>query len=112
MDTKPRILIAYDGSETADAALDDLTHAGFPPDAEVQILSIAEWFSPAPASSHEVVTQERVPESGCVAATLIDGDCFWQPLGANRFAQERLGRVPLARRSQQKIDGVAFFVVA
>jgi len=51
-------------------------------------------------------------DSGCVAATLIVGDCFWQPLGANRFAQERLGRVPLARRSQQKIDGVAFFVVA
>jgi len=82
MDTKPRILIAYDGSEPADAALDDLTHAGFPSDAEVQILSIAEWFAPAPASSYEVVTQDRVPESGCVAAK-----------GALRLAEEAADRL-------------------
>jgi hypothetical protein len=33
-----KILIGYDGSECADAALDDLTHAGLPPDAEAQFL--------------------------------------------------------------------------
>jgi nucleotide-binding universal stress UspA family protein len=68
MSTKPKILIGYDGSESADAALDDLTHAGLPHNAEVQILSIAEWLSPAPASSSEIKDQEGAPESGCVAA--------------------------------------------
>jgi len=68
MSTKPKILIGYDGSDCADAALDDLTHAGLPHHAEVQILSIAEWLSPAPASSYEIVDQKSVPVSGCVAA--------------------------------------------
>jgi len=34
MKKRARILIGYDGSKCADAALDDLTHAGLPPDAE------------------------------------------------------------------------------
>jgi nucleotide-binding universal stress UspA family protein len=37
-----RIVIGYDGSEYADAALDDLRHAGLPRDAEVLIISVAE----------------------------------------------------------------------
>ena len=42
-----RILIGYDGSECADAALDDLAHAGLPAKAEVHILSVAEvWLQP------------------------------------------------------------------
>lgn len=79
MKKNPRILIGYDGSECADAALDDLTHAGLPPDAEAQILSIAEvWLPPPPPSSYEIVVQAESAESpaelqrgfakGCVAA--------------------------------------------
>jgi hypothetical protein len=33
-----KILIAYDGSDCADAALDDLQRAGLPADAEAQIV--------------------------------------------------------------------------
>ena len=55
-----KILIGYDGSECADAALDDLTHAGLPAAAEAHILSVAEvWLPPPPPSSYEVVEQAR-----------------------------------------------------
>ena len=39
-----KILIAYDGSQGADDALDDLPRAGFPPLAEALIVSVAEVF--------------------------------------------------------------------
>ena len=43
-----RILIAYDGSECSDAALEDLTRAGLPPKAEVLVLSVSDvWLSEA-----------------------------------------------------------------
>jgi len=53
-----KILIAYDGSECADAALDDLTQAGLPESGEIQILSVAEvWLPPPPPSSYEIVEE-------------------------------------------------------
>ena len=74
-----KILIGYDGSGCADAALDDLTHAGLPAKAEVFILSVAEvWLPPPPPSSYEVLNQARKAKSpselqhnyakGCLAA--------------------------------------------
>jgi nucleotide-binding universal stress UspA family protein len=79
MKKKPRILIGYDGSACADSALDDLTHAGLPPDVEAQILSVAEvWLPPPPPSSYEILEQAEKAKSpedlqrgfakGCVAA--------------------------------------------
>lgn len=51
-----KILIAYDGSSCADAALEDLKRAGLPTDAEVLLMSVAEqWFPPPPPSSYEIV---------------------------------------------------------
>ena len=42
-----KILIGYDGSKSAEAALDDLSRAGLPAEAEALVLSIAEvWISP------------------------------------------------------------------
>jgi nucleotide-binding universal stress UspA family protein len=42
-----KILIAYDGSSFADAAIDDLTNAGLPEKAEALVLSVAEvWLPP------------------------------------------------------------------
>ena len=55
-----KILIGYDGSECADAALDDLTQAGLPPTGEVHILSVAEvWLPPPPPSSYEIIEEAR-----------------------------------------------------
>ena len=46
-----KILIAYDGSRYAEAALDDLTRAGLPTDVEAHILSVAEvWLPPTDSS--------------------------------------------------------------
>ena len=50
------ILIAYDGSDCADRAIDDLRRAGLPPKAKATILSAADVLLPVPpASSYEVV---------------------------------------------------------
>jgi nucleotide-binding universal stress UspA family protein len=47
--TKPmKILIGYDGSECADAALEDLRCAGMPRSAEAVVLSVADVFLPPP----------------------------------------------------------------
>ena len=59
-----KILIAYDGSECADAALDDLNQAGLPPKAEAHILSVAEvWLPLPPPSSFEILEQARQAKS-------------------------------------------------
>jgi nucleotide-binding universal stress UspA family protein len=56
MDTRAKILIAYDGSACADAALNDLHRAGLPSDAEAIVISVAEaWLPPPPPSSYEIV---------------------------------------------------------
>jgi nucleotide-binding universal stress UspA family protein len=43
-----RILVAYDGSECADAALQDLKRAGLDGEAEVLVMSVADVFVPSP----------------------------------------------------------------
>jgi nucleotide-binding universal stress UspA family protein len=59
-----KILIGYDGSECADAALDDLAQAGLPASGEIHILSVAEvWLPPPPPSSFEIVEEARHAES-------------------------------------------------
>ena len=51
-----KVLIGYDGSECAEAALDDLKRAGLPSKVEAHILSIAEvWLPPPPPSIYEIV---------------------------------------------------------
>ncbi len=52
-----RLLIAWDGSVCAEAALEDLRRAGLPDEAEVLLLSVAEvWLSPS--SGLEMMTTE------------------------------------------------------
>lgn len=53
-----KIVIAYDGSECSDAALDDLQAAGLPADVEAVVISVAEaWLPPPPegVSLHDYV---------------------------------------------------------
>jgi nucleotide-binding universal stress UspA family protein len=58
MTEKMKLLIGYDGSDCAEAALDDLQRAGLPQDAETVVLSVAEiWLPPPPPSSAEIVEQ-------------------------------------------------------
>ena len=60
MSEQMKILIAYDGSDCAKAALEDLHRAGLPPDAEVLILSVADVFLP-PSSSPTPTLPADVP---------------------------------------------------
>jgi nucleotide-binding universal stress UspA family protein len=55
MSEKMKILIAYDGSSCADAALDDLQYAGLPRVAEALILSVADVFLPPPSGQEAAV---------------------------------------------------------
>ena len=48
MEDRMKILIGYDGSESADAALKDLTRAGLPSEADVLVMSLADVFLPPP----------------------------------------------------------------
>ena len=51
-----KILIAYDGTSPADAAIDDLSMAGLPPTGEAVVLSIAEvWLPPENLQSDEEI---------------------------------------------------------
>ena len=59
-----KILIGYDGSDCAEAALDDLMRAGLPDTAEAHIISVAElWLPPPPPSSYEIVEEARKAKS-------------------------------------------------
>lgn len=60
MTEKMKVLIAYDGSACAEAALDDLQRAGLPQDAEAMVMSVTELWMPAPPpSSFEVLELAR-----------------------------------------------------
>ena len=57
-----KILIAYDGSSCADAALDDLRRAGLPSEAEAVVLSVADVWMPPTSSSRERVVETAFAE--------------------------------------------------
>jgi hypothetical protein len=57
-----KIVIGYDGSEYAGAALGDLRRAGLPQDAQALIVSVAEGVIPPPDSEaiEKALTSRRV----------------------------------------------------
>ena len=59
-----RLLIAYDGSQCADSALDDLTHAGLPAKGDALVMTVAEvWLPPPPPSSYEILEMATASKS-------------------------------------------------
>jgi nucleotide-binding universal stress UspA family protein len=58
-----KVLIAYDGSECADSAIEDLQRAGLPAEAEALVVSVEEgWMPPPPLSSYELVEKAVQPQ--------------------------------------------------
>jgi nucleotide-binding universal stress UspA family protein len=89
-----KILIGYDGSECADAALDDLTHAGLPLNGEAHILAVAEvWLPPPPPSAYEIIEEARKAKSPAALQRDYAKGC-----GA---AKEALG---LAERARDRVQ--------
>lgn len=58
MSRKMKILIAYDGSECARAALGELTRAGLPEEAEAIVISVADAYLPHPSEDEAVFTAQ------------------------------------------------------
>jgi len=56
-----RILIAYDNSGCADAAIDELSLAGLPPDLEATVITVAEVWLPPEAGQRDAESHDRLP---------------------------------------------------
>jgi nucleotide-binding universal stress UspA family protein len=78
-----KILIAYDGSECAESAIDDLKRAGLPRHAEAMALTVVEELIPAPTSI------------GGVATTF-----------AKSLLEEEKDSLALARRARSRIHSI------
>jgi nucleotide-binding universal stress UspA family protein len=93
MKNRMKVMIAYDGSPYADAALDDLRRAGLPREAEALIVSVGDGLVSISASMAEVagmaLTSRRVTSAIAVAreqsARLL--------AEAREFAEQARGRV-------------------
>jgi nucleotide-binding universal stress UspA family protein len=85
MREKMKVLIAYDGSECADEALDDLKRAGLPEGLEVVVLSVADVFVPPP-------TKEG----------LDDTFPFYIPPGIRRAHEHAMREVDKARKLAER----------
>lgn len=58
-----RILVAYDGSECASHAIEDLGNAGLPPQAQARVLSVADVWLPPDPNPVEKAPPDYVPQS-------------------------------------------------
>jgi nucleotide-binding universal stress UspA family protein len=68
-----KVLIAYDGSECADAAIEDLQRAGLPAEAEALVVSVEEgWMPPPPLSSYALVETMVQPEGNTATQMAFD----------------------------------------
>jgi nucleotide-binding universal stress UspA family protein len=61
MTGKMKILIGYDGSDSAEAALRDLRRAGLPKDCEAVVMTVADVFQPRPIKEVDYIFPMYVP---------------------------------------------------
>lgn len=87
-----RLLIGYDGSESADAALDDLRKAGLPREVKALIVSVAEVLM-LPLSIEQSPTRPMTPSSGSAAAAQAKAQAAEALKEAQEFASKAEERV-------------------
>src|SRR5215813_2953504 len=82
-----KIVIGYDGSEHADAALDDLRRAGLPRDLEALIVSVAEGATPlsVPGIAENGLDPERIATAVTYASNAIAQAKEFARLGGERI---------------------------
>lgn len=61
MDNRMKLLLAYDGSSSAESAMDDLLQAGLPAQTDAIVISVADVFMPLAASSPEPTFMRESP---------------------------------------------------
>jgi nucleotide-binding universal stress UspA family protein len=72
MTNRMRVIIAYDGSECANAALDDLWNAGLPGDTQFRVLSVVEHWPPPPSGLEVVERIDRRDEFLALASRAVE----------------------------------------
>ncbi len=86
---KMKILIGYDGSDCANAAIDDLRRAGLPADAEVCVMTVADVWLPATEGT-EVGEPEAVLYPSVAAARKLAANAVEE---AKALSQDGAARV-------------------
>src|SRR5262249_25760527 len=67
MTSRMKVIVAYDGSECADAALEDLRTAGLPGDTQFKVLTVVEHWLPPPSEFEVVEHVDHNDESRILA---------------------------------------------
>ncbi len=88
-----RIMIGYDGSGSADAALSELRRAGLPHEAEALIVSVGDFMTMPAASSYEVVEQALVSRRVTSTIMLAQTQTVRALKEAKEFASQASDRV-------------------
>ena len=88
-----RILIGYDGSESADAALDDLRRAGLQGEGEALIVSVSEVMMPPSSVGHEVVGPPLTSRRLTVVLAHAEAQAAQKLKEAEEFAAKAADRV-------------------
>ena len=87
-----RVLIGYDGSESADAALADLQKAGLPRQGEALIVSVGEVVMPTSLIGSEVVGMPVTPQSVKMALAQADAGTAQSLQEAKELAKKARAR--------------------
>ena len=88
-----RVLVGYDGSECAGAAIDDLQRSGLPREVTAAVVSVGELLLPVPSPSDSAIIERAV--SRRVTAALVQARAEAQAAlqGATALAREGCRRV-------------------
>ena len=90
---KMKVMIAYDGSAYADAALDDLRRAGLPPEAEALIVSVSDSLVNPSSSIDEIAGSAPTPRRVTAAIALAREQAARLLAEAKEFAAKAGDRV-------------------
>jgi hypothetical protein len=77
VDRKMKILIAYDGSDSADAGLADLRRAGLPSTAEALVVVTDIWLTSSPAEFSRAVARRRMLSAETSSLALLRRASSW-----------------------------------
>jgi nucleotide-binding universal stress UspA family protein len=81
-----RVLIAYDGSALAEAALDDLAHAGLPPELELLAVTVADvWLPPDQQEAIYPEVPSAVVKARAQARQAVEAACSLAERAAARL---------------------------